>query len=129
MAEGLRIDKWLFFTRFFKTRGQATTAVAGGHVERNGERAKPSTAVVPGDRLVITKDRYRYEIDVVATPTRRGPAPEARACYEETEASIAAREAKAAALKADRMGQPQTRGRPDKHTRRQLREWKDRRGE
>ena len=128
MPDSLRIDKWLFFTRFFKTRGQATSAVTGGHVTRNGERAKPATPVVPGDRLVITKDRYTYHIDVAATPTRRGPAPEARACYVETDESIAAREAQAASMKAARMAQPLTQGRPDKHTRRQLRDWKDKRG-
>lgn len=127
MPDTLRIDKWLFFTRFFKTRGQATAAVTGGHVERNGERAKPSTAVGPGDTLVITRDRYTYEIEVLANPTRRGPAPEARACYAETEESVAAREALSASLKAARMSQPLTQGRPDKHTRRRLRDWKDRR--
>ncbi len=83
--------------------------------------------VAPGDTLVITKDRYTYEIDVLATPKRRGPAPEARACYAETEDSVAAREALSASIKAARMSQPLTQGRPDKHTRRQLRDWKDRR--
>ncbi|MEM1437860.1 MAG: RNA-binding S4 domain-containing protein [Pseudomonadota bacterium] len=128
MPDTLRIDKWLFFTRFFKTRGQATSAVTGGHVERNGERAKPATPVAPGDKLVITKDRYTFEIDVISTPTRRGPAPEARACYAETEESIVARQALSASIKAARMTQPLTEGRPDKHTRRQLRDWKDKRG-
>ena len=84
--------------------------------------------MAPGDKLVITKDRYTFEIDVIATPTRRGPAPEARACYAETEESIVARLALSASIKAALMPQPLTEGRPDKHTRRQLRDWKDKRG-
>lgn len=127
MADALRIDKWLFFTRFYKTRALATAAVAGGHVTRNGERAKPATAVKVGDKLEITRDRYTWHIGVLQVPARRGPASEAQRCYAETDASREARESLAAALRSDRMSMPQTEGRPDKHTRRQLRAYKDRR--
>ncbi|MEL6215265.1 MAG: RNA-binding S4 domain-containing protein [Pseudomonadota bacterium] len=125
MADTLRIDKWLFFTRFFKTRGQASAAVTGGHVTRGGERAKPAQPVRVGDELAITRGRYTWHVTVLGIPPRRGPAPEARACYVESEESQAAREALANALSRDRLSMPQTQGRPDKHTRRRLREWKD----
>lgn len=125
MPDSLRIDKWLFFTRFYKTRGKASAAVTGGHVSRNGERAKPSLPVKVGDRLTITRDRYTWVIDVAKLPARRGPATEAQACYVETPQSEQQRVALAEALKSDRMGLPQTPGRPDKHTRRQLRQFKD----
>ncbi|MEN7342364.1 MAG: S4 domain-containing protein [Pseudomonadota bacterium] len=125
MTEQLRIDKFLFFTRFFKTRGLASAAVSGGHVDRDGDRPKPSQAVRVGDRLVIRKDRYRYEIIVEQIPQRRGPAREAQACYTETEDSIHAREHLAAALRQDRLSMPMTSGRPDKHTRQKIRAFKD----
>ena len=125
MADALRIDKWLFFARFYKTRGQASAAVAGGHVTRNGERAKPAQPVRVDDTLQITRDRYTWQIVVRAIPARRGPAPEAQACYQELEESIAARSALRDALKSDRLGMPRTSGRPDKHTRKRIRQVKD----
>ncbi|MEL7310417.1 MAG: RNA-binding S4 domain-containing protein [Pseudomonadota bacterium] len=125
MADALRIDKWLFFTRFFKTRGQASAAVTGGHVTRAGERAKPAQPVRVGDALAITRGRYTWHVEVVEIPKRRGPAKEAQACYVESEASREARESLSQALRSDRLGMPRTDGRPDKHTRRRLREWKD----
>src|SRR5262245_49990789 len=89
---GLRIDKWLWCARFFKSRSQATTAVAGGLVHVNGERVKASRTVHIEDRIEITRDEMRFELVIRGLPVRRGPAPEARALYEETPASIAARE-------------------------------------
>lgn len=89
---GLRVDKWLWFARLFKSRSQATDAVAGGLVHVNGERVKPSRMLNVADRLHITKDEVRMEVVVNSMPTRRGPAPEARMHYVETEESIAARE-------------------------------------
>lgn len=126
MAEQLRVDKFLFFTRFFKTRGLATTAVTGGHVARDGERMKPAHPVRVGDRLTITRDRYSYEIDVLALPQRRGPASEAQACYQETAQSAEARAALREALHSDRMHMPRTEGRPDKRTRRKIRAFRER---
>ncbi|NCF63607.1 MAG: RNA-binding protein [Gammaproteobacteria bacterium] len=117
---GLRIDLWLHRCRFFKTRGQATAAVLGGHVRLNGQRTSPGTRVKPDDRIDLIRDRLPYALSVIATPTRRGPAAEARACYEEDEAIAEQREEQIQALKKDRLLAPRTDGRPDKHTRRKL---------
>ena len=122
MSESLRIDRWLFFCHFFKTRSKATAAVTGGHVRINGERAAPGARVQVGDRIELVRDRLPWSLDVTAIPSRRGPAPEARACYEEDVAVMQEREAKSAALKQDRMLMPRTAGRPDKRTRRKLRD-------
>jgi len=120
----LRIDRFLWFTRFFKTRTLAGKAVTGGHVRVNGERARPGTRVAPGDRVEVVRDRLTWLFDVLAIPERRGPAAEARACYRETEASVERREALTAELKSDRLQMPRTSGRPDKRTRRWLRQRK-----
>src|SRR4029078_10013806 len=91
-TEGLRIDKWLWCARFYKSRSQATAAVAGGLVHVNGERVKASRAVHVDDLIEITRDELRFEVVIRGLPVRRGPAPEARTYYVETEASVAARE-------------------------------------
>ena len=77
-AQKLRIDKWLWHARFFKTRSKATAAVTGGHVRINGERAAPGGRVQVGDRIELVRDRLPYVFDVVAIPARRGPASEAQ---------------------------------------------------
>jgi ribosome-associated heat shock protein Hsp15 len=118
----LRIDRWLWFTRFYKTRTLAAAAVAGGHVRINGERARPGQRVRAGDRLDIVRDRLPYALRVVAVPARRGPAAEARAYYEESEQALARRQALRDGLRSDRLQMPRTEGRPDKHTRRKLRQ-------
>jgi ribosome-associated heat shock protein Hsp15 len=115
---GLRIDKWLWCARFFKSRSQATAAVAGGLVHVNGERVKPSRPVHVDDRIEITRDEQRFEVVISSLPVRRGPAPEARTHYVETEASIAAREQR---RERSRLAPPAPEGRPDKHARRLLR--------
>lgn len=122
MDESLRIDRWLFFTRFYKTRSLAAAAVAGGHVKLNGERARPASRARAGDRIDIVREQLRWVIDVRAVPSRRGPASEAQACYEEDPTSRSEREARIASLRTDRLTMPRTRGRPDKHTRRKLRD-------
>ena len=113
----LRVDKWLWCTRFFKTRGLAQEAVDGGHVQLNGDRIKASRQVKPGDRLQIVRDRERFVVDVVSIPERRGPAPEARKHYAETPESEAAR---AAVREFNRLSGPVSNGRPDKRERRDL---------
>jgi ribosome-associated heat shock protein Hsp15 len=113
----LRIDKWLWCARFFKTRGLAQEAVEGGHVQLNGDRIKASRQVQPGDRLQITRDRERFVVDVVSIPVRRGPGAEARTHYLETAESEAAR---AAVREFNRLSGPVSTGRPDKRERRDL---------
>ncbi|MDH3332756.1 MAG: RNA-binding S4 domain-containing protein [Gammaproteobacteria bacterium] len=118
----LRLDRWLWFTRFYKTRSAASAAVQGGHIRHNGERARSSTKVAIGDHIRLVRNQLTYDLTVEDIPSRRGPAPEAQACYSESEASIAAREGHLADLRSDRLQMPTTPGRPDKHTRRRLRE-------
>lgn len=121
-GSNLRIDRWLYFCRFFKTRSKASAAVTGGHVRLNGERAAPGNRVKVGDRIDLVRERLDYSLTVTAVPVRRGPAPEARSCYREDEATVAERAARTAALRQDRLLMPKTDGRPDKRTRRKLRE-------
>ena len=116
----LRIDRWLYYCRFYKSRSLATAAVSGGHVRINGERTSPGARVKSGDRVELVRDRLPYVFDVTAIPARRGPAREARECYEEDPGIVRERETLTQALRQDRMLMPKTKGRPDKHTRRQL---------
>jgi ribosome-associated heat shock protein Hsp15 len=116
-AAGLRVDKWLWCARFFRSRGLAQAAVEGGHVQVNGERVKPARVVRVGDRLRITRERERWEVEVTGIPARRGPATEARLHYRETPESEAAR---ATAREFDRLSAPVSAGRPDKRERRDL---------
>lgn len=121
-SDPLRIDKWLYYCRFFKTRSKATAAVNGGHIKLNGERATPGTKVKPGDQIELLRDRLLYSLKVVSIPVRRGPATEARQCYAENQQTVRQREEQLAALRQDRLLMPRTEGRPDKRTRRKLRE-------
>ena len=118
----MRIDRWLFYCRFFKTRGLATAAVNGGHVKLNGERATPGSRVKSGDYIDMVRERLPYSLEVIDIPSRRGPAVEAKACYVEDEETVEQRAQQLAVLRQDRMLMPKTEGRPDKHTRRKLRE-------
>lgn len=120
----LRLDKWLYFTRQFKTRGLAAKACVGGKVQVNGERAKAARTVKVDDIIDLTRAPFRYRYTVTALPARRGPASEARECYVEDEVLRREREAHTAATRADRARTPRTAGRPDKHTRRVLRQRK-----
>ncbi len=79
----LRVDKWLWAARFFKTRSLATAACAGGKVDVNDEAAKPAKAVRAGDLLRITLPREKRIVKVLALADTRGPAPVARALYED----------------------------------------------
>ncbi len=117
--EELRLDRWLWAARFFKTRGLAQQAIAGGHVHLNGQRVKAARAVRPGDRLEITRGDERFELRVLALAARRGPAAAARGLYEESEASLAAREA-ARVLRRDLAGTRPPAARPDKRDRRRI---------
>jgi ribosome-associated heat shock protein Hsp15 len=90
----LRIDKWLWAARFFKTRQLAAEAVSGGKVHVNGQRCKPGKQLKIGDVVAITKDQSNWEIQVTELNKQRGPAKQAVQLYSEDEASIAKRQAK-----------------------------------
>lgn len=118
----LRIDKWLYYTRFYKTRGLAAKAVKGGHVKINGVRARSASAVKAGDIVDLVRGQLPWRLTVRELPSRRGPAAEARLCFEEDEAVSDRRRQLVDGRKMDRLQMPRTAGRPDKHTRRKLRE-------
>jgi ribosome-associated heat shock protein Hsp15 len=119
--ETMRIDRWLFFVRLFKSRGLATEAVTGGRVHVNGERVKPSRVVRIGDQLVFNRGAVTFDCEVTGLPQRRGPAPEAAACYRESEASVARRAQFAERMRVATAFAPRPDTRPDKHERRELR--------
>ncbi|MBF0110747.1 MAG: hypothetical protein HQL76_16395 [Magnetococcales bacterium] len=121
--EPVRIDKWLWAARFFKTRGLAAEAVAGGKVHLNQNRVKPGKTIKPGDELAIQKGSWAVTVIVRALSTRRGPAREAVSLYEETPESIEKRE-KAASLATSIMV-PVSGGRPTKRDRRDLEKLRD----
>ncbi|MDA3921034.1 MAG: S4 domain-containing protein [Salinisphaera sp.] len=122
--ESVRVDKWLWAARFFKTRSLASTAVKGGRIEVDGHKAKPSTNVRAGLRLQISKGDVLFEIDVLDVSDKRGPASTAETLYAETPASIEQRQERAADRKAARTSMPRPLARPDKKQRRQLRRFK-----
>ena len=121
VAERLRIDRWLWCVRAFKTRTLAANAVRAGHVRLNGERVKAAHDVKVGDAVSISSERGSgRDLVVTAIPWRRGPAPEALACYVETPESVERRRAEAERRAAVPELAPPTAGRPDKRTRRLL---------
>ena len=125
--ESVRIDKWLWAARFFKTRSLATEAVAGGKVDLNGERAKPAKAVKPGDEVRLRLGPYEHVLMVRDLGERRGPASVAATLYEETAASRAERERLAAQLRIAPAGFVyEEKGRPTKKDRRDLTRFIDR---
>jgi len=117
----LRIDRWLWCTRLFKSRSLAAEAVAGGKVHVNGRRVKPALGVRVGDRVAITRPGYEFECEVLKLPDRRGSAPIAQACYAESETARAAREKYAEQSRLAAAFAPRSLERPDKHGRRELR--------
>jgi len=117
----LRVDRWLWCTRLFKSRTVAAEAVAGGKVHVNGRRVKPALAVKVGDRVTITRAGYEFECEVLKLPDRRGSAPIAQACYAETDAARAAREKFGENARLAAAFAPRSLERPDKHGRRELR--------
>ncbi len=121
-SAGLRIDKWLWAARFYKTRALASEAVAGGKVHVNGERCKPARRVHVGDRLSVHRGPQIWELDIVGLNDQRRPAPEAQALYLETPESQGRREAENERRRAERAGADQSPGRrPDKRERRKIR--------
>ena len=122
----VRLDKWLWAARFFKTRGLAVEAIEGGKVQLNGDRAKRSKGVQPGDVVKVRLGQFEHEVVVRGLSDRRGPAAVAATLYEETEASRAARERLAVQLKSITHDFAFETGRPSKKERRDLRRFRDR---
>lgn len=118
--ENVRIDKWLWAARFFKTRSLATDAVDTGRVKLDGDRIKPARSVKVGDKLTIDNGSDAWEAVVLGISDKRGSAPVARELYEETEASIVKRENDSQARKIYREPASTIKGRPTKRDRRQL---------
>jgi ribosome-associated heat shock protein Hsp15 len=118
--ERLRIDKWLWAARFFKTRSIAADAVDGGKVQVNGERVKPAKVLKVGDELAVRVGPYAWNVTVRGLSDRRGPAPEAQKLYSESEESRLTREAVAAQVRAARPVNPLHKGRPTKKARREI---------
>ena len=116
----MRVDKWLWVARLYKTRPLAAEAVGGGRVHVNGAAVKPSREIRPGDELEITRDGYRQTVVVKGLAPRRGPASEAALLYDETEESVAARERYVEQRRLAAQIQPDFGGRPTKRDRRRL---------
>jgi ribosome-associated heat shock protein Hsp15 len=116
----MRLDKWLWAARFYKTRGLAQEAIAAGRVKLNGDRIKAAHAVKPGDGLLIRIAEFEWSIVVRGLSEQRGPAPQARLLYEESAASRAEREKRADQRRWGTEPSLQLKGRPTKRNRRLL---------
>ena len=118
--ERVRVDKWLWAARFFKTRSAATDAVAGGHVQVGGERVKPAKEIQVGDRLEIRRGEIRWTVLVTELADRRGSASVAATLYDETPESIASRERERAERRVARPLGADLGARPTKQDRRRI---------
>lgn len=119
-CDKVRLDKWLWAARFFKTRALATEAINGGHVHLNGSRPKPARNLSIGDELSISKGQDTFEITVLQLSDKRGPATIARQLYQEDEQSRLKREHLAEQRRLEAAAQPRQQRRPDKKGRRQI---------
>ena len=121
----MRLDKWLWAARFFKTRSAAQQAIEGGKIKLNGERTKPAKELKVGDELVIHINAYEWTVRVLKLSDQRGPANVARELYEESEASRERRRLEVE--KRRRFNEPAStiKGRPTKRDRRVLNRWQD----
>jgi ribosome-associated heat shock protein Hsp15 len=119
-SDSSRLDKWLWFARFYKTRSLATAAISGGKVHLNAERVKPAHVVRPGDRITLSLEGIVAEFEVLAIPQRRGPAAVARSQYLETPASAARRAQLRDQQRLAQLTRPRPDSRPDKRDRRRL---------
>jgi len=120
MSEGVRIDKWLWAARFFKTRTLAQDMVAGGKVHLEGQRVKPGRVVKAGDHLSITRGEEVFEITINVASNRRGSASEAKQLFSEDEASLLRRKQIAEQHRLEHSAWATPPRRPDKRERRQI---------
>ena len=125
-GSSMRLDKWLWCARFFKTRSQAADSIRNGRVLVNNKKVKPAKIIDSGARLRISKGPWLFDVTVTSLSTTRKPAAEATMLFTESPESIAQREKVASQLKLDSLLAPKTRGRPTKHERRALVEFKNR---
>ncbi|MGA2341946.1 MAG: S4 domain-containing protein [Steroidobacteraceae bacterium] len=119
-SDGHRLDKWLWYARFYKSRSLATAAINGGKVHLNAERVKPAHRVRIGDRLSLSMQGIVAEFEIKGLPQRRGPAAEAQAQYLETRASAERRAHLREQHKLAQLSRPRPDSRPDKRDRRRL---------
>lgn len=116
----MRLDKWLWAARFYKTRSLAQKAIAAGQVKAGGERVKPAHEIKAGDPLSVRKADFEWQIQVIALSDKRGPAEQARKLYEETEASRAERQRRIDLRRWGAEPASKLKGRPTKRDRRQM---------
>jgi len=121
----VRIDRWLWAARFYKTRSQAGEAVKGGHVWVNGSRAKPSRGVQPGDEVCIQKGKQAFVLSVSALADKRGSASVAQGLYTESEESIRQRAQLTEQRRLKAASAPAPDKRPDKRQRRRIIRFKE----
>ncbi len=119
----MRIDKWLWAARFFKTRSLAAQAVDSGKVQWNGERCKPAREIRVGDALRVRSGEFEWEVFVRGLSDKRGPASVAQTLYEESGESRARREEQRAMRRLTQEPARDIKGRPTKRDRRQLANW------
>ena len=124
-TDSLRLDKWLWAARFYKTRKLAAEAVAGGKIHLNGQRTKPGKEVKIGSKLMISKDHYTWDIAITGINSQRRPAKEAVLLYEETAESHAKRQQQVAQQREEKALFNQSHDqRPNKKQRRQIHRFK-----
>jgi len=125
-SERVRLDKWLWAARFFKTRSLAADAIDAGHVEVNDERAKRSRLVQAGDTVRLRRPPFEQVVRVTAVSEHRGSATVAAGLYQETDSSKQARETLAGQLRSVGPSAFRDKGRPSKKERRDIDRWRDR---
>lgn len=121
----VRLDRWLWAARFYKTRPLAVAAIDGGKVQVNGDRVKRSKSIKRGDRIRVRQDPYEYLVEVMELADKRGSAKVAATLYQESPESRAGREDLAFRMKHAEPELFHTKGRPSKKQRRDIRRWKE----
>ncbi len=123
--ETVRLDRWLWAARLYKTRPLAVAAIDGGKVQVNGNRVKRSKSLTCGDQVRVRQDPFEYHLEVTRLAEKRGSAQVAASLYRETAESRAAREDLAFRMKHAEPERLHTKGRPSKKQRREIRQWKE----